>query len=175
MIKYLLSCLTLLFFISCATEEKKPAVKNYSDDTNRAFEMIERGGSYYLKKAPRSAPTPQIAVPETPKRVVTPLAPAPEKNEAEIFTIDENINYKEKTQPTRPIVTPAPRKVDERLVEINQNLAFYCMKHRKDPAYGGNEEKCLKFVEKVQKNCQAKHRIVNSKLLSCIRTGLKKQ
>lgn len=166
MTKYL-SCLCLLFFVSCASEKKKPEVKNYSADTNRAFEMIERGGSYYLKKAPPQAPPPQI---EAPKKVYRPVAPAApvmpeEKIEKEITA----------PAPEAPKATHINAKVDERLIEINQNLAFYCMKHRKDPAYGGDEEKCLKFVAKIQKKCQAQHRIVNSKLLNCIRTGLKKR
>jgi hypothetical protein len=171
--------LTLATLISCASTEKKPEPKVYSEDTNRAFEMIERG---YLKKAQPSPQAPQIEAPvrRAPKKVVQ--APPPERDD-EIFTIDEKINYSEEklepgasSKPTdRVIDTPAPKRVDERLIEINQNLAFYCMKHRKDPIYGGDEAKCLKFVTKVQKSCQNQHRIVNSKLLNCIRSGLKKQ
>ena len=65
MTKYL-SYFCLIFLCACASTEKKaPEVKTYSDDTNRTFEMIERGGSYYLKKAPeQSVPTPQIKRPE---------------------------------------------------------------------------------------------------------------
>jgi hypothetical protein len=145
----LLSCLLLL--ASCASETKKPEVKTYSADTNRAFEMIERGT--YLKQAPSDAPPPQI---EAPKKPVKKNQPA------------EEVVIEEKKSATHP-----NSKVEERLIEINQNLAFYCMKHRKDAVYGGDEEKCLKFVKKVQSSCQNKHRLVNSKLVHCIRTGLK--
>jgi hypothetical protein len=178
--KIFFKLLTLALIASCASNEQKPVEKTYSADTNRAFEMIERG---YLKKAPISAPAPQIESPvrKAPKKIIP--APEPTESSDEIFTIDEKINYNEEKLPAehskkpvdRVIDSPAPKKVDERLVEINQNLAFYCMKHRKDPAYGGDEAKCLKFVTKVQKSCQNQHRIVNSKLLNCIRSGLKKQ
>lgn len=182
------SCyLFLLVLVSCASNEKPSAPKTYSEDTNRAFEMIERGGSYYLRKAPTQAPPPQI---EAPKKRVQ-AAPTPiEKEKAEEpreeIVIDEKINYQAK--PLTPEVRSAPKaeeiqpvlrntqsssKADERLIEINQNLAFYCMKHRKDPAYGGDEEKCMKFVNKVMIACQKQHRIVNSKLLNCIQKRLK--
>lgn len=172
--KYLLS-LCLIFVVSCADNEVKNEPKKYSDDTNRAFEMIERGGSYYLKKAPvNKVPTPQIqspparAIPEK-RRTLTP---------SEEVVIDDKINYQEeKLAPAEP--TPAPHvkrsttKADERLIEINQNLAFYCMKHRKDSRYGGDEEKCMKFVNKSMSDCQKVHRIVNTKLLNCIQTKLR--
>lgn len=171
--------LFLLLVVSCASNEKKAPPKTYSEDTNRAFEMIERGGSYYLKKAPVSAPPPQIE--SQRKRVPQPVV-------REEVVIDEKINYQAKplTQEVRsapkaeelkPVLknTQSTSKADERLIEINQNLAFYCMKHRKDPTYGGDEAKCMKFVNAVMSNCQKQHRIVNSKLLNCIQTKLKKR
>lgn len=190
--------LFLLLVVSCAGNEKKTPPKTYSEDTNRAFEMIERGGSYYLKKAPVSAPPPQIEAPR--KRVQQPMPVTPPiqrpqaqqapplSDEREEIVVDEKINYQAKplTQEIRsnnkaeeltPVLrnTQSSSKADERLIEINQNLAFYCMKHRKDPVYGGDEAKCMKFVNKVMSNCQKQHRIVNSKLLNCIQTKLKKR
>lgn len=181
--------LFLLLVVSCAGNETKTSPKTYSEDTNRAFEMIERGGSYYLKKAPVSATPPQI---ESPRRRVVAPTPAPveqtQPKEREEVVIDEKINYQAKplTQEVRsnknseeltPVLrnTQSSSKADERLIEINQNLAFYCMKHRKDPVYGGDEAKCMKFVNKVMSDCQKQHRIVNSKLLNCIQTKLKKR
>lgn len=174
--------LVLLFVVSCASNEKQSAPKTYSEDTNRAFEMIERGGSYYLKKAPVSTPPPQIEAPK--RRMVQPTPFAPEPKEE--IVIDEKINYQAKpltnevrANPKAEELTPVLRntqstsKADERLIEINQNLAFYCMKHRNNPAYGGDEAKCMKYVNKVMSNCQKQHRIVNSKLLNCIQTKLK--
>lgn len=155
--------LILLLVVSCASDKKVAAPKNYSDDTNRAFEMIERGGSYYLKKAPDYNPPPQIETP-TRRRVERPAI-------REEIVIDEKINYQEepvsqkikqnpKTEILKPVLknTQSTSKADERLIEINQNLAFYCMKHRKNPAYGGDEAKCMKHVNVVMSNCQKQHR-----------------
>lgn len=155
----------LLFLGACATEEKQEEPKTYSPDTNRAFEMIERGGSYYLKQAPKTQAPPQVEAP-APKRVVKKVEPEIKED----IVIDDQINYQEKAAPTPKVAA----KVDERLIEINQHLAFYCMKHRSDATFGGDESACLRHVNKVQKDCQKKHRIVNSKLLSCIKTGLKR-
>lgn len=188
-----LCLLSLLFLVACGSNEKSALeTKTYSDDTNRTFEMIERGGSYYLKKAPQnSVPTPQITSPTkrqnpnakaTTTRIYSPPAMQETRQEArqeqprEEIVIDEKINFAEtqlENNPPKKTATATP--ADERLIEINQNLAFFCMKHRKDPAFGGDEEKCMKFVNKTMNNCQKKHKIVNSKLLNCIQTKLKKR
>ena len=153
--KYFLS-LCLILFSACSSNEEKTKTKKYSDDTNRAFEMIERGGSYYLKKAPvQSVPVPQISAPQAS-------------------------SIPEKRRKVQPLISPVESvkksspKTDERLIEINQNLAFYCMKHRKDPRYGGDEARCMTFVNKTMSDCQKLHTNVNSKLLNCIQTKLKK-
>lgn len=169
----------LISLTSCANNEIAAPKKNYSEDTNRTFEMIERGGSYYLKKAPADTPPPRITSP-TKKRVQKSV-------NTEEFEIEENINYQAKplTQESRattgqeiesPILknSHTNTRTDERLIEINQNLAFFCMKHRKNPVYGGDEARCMKYVNFVMEDCQKKHRIVNSKLLSCIQKKLKK-
>jgi hypothetical protein len=175
--------LFLLLIVSCAGNENKTTPKTYSEDTNRAFEMIERGGSYYLKKAPVSTPPPQL---EAPRR--RQLTTAPSTDSREEIVVDEKINNQTKplarenrsntkTEKLTPVLrnTQSTSKADERLIEINQNLAFYCMKHRKDRVYGGDEEKCMKYVNQVMSNCQKQHRIVNSKLLNCIQLKLKKR
>lgn len=178
--------LGLIFIVGCSSDEKKTEAKTYSEDTNRAFEMIERGGSYYLKKAPtHSVVPPQVkplqpalkrpAIPER-RRIVETLKPGAQETVQEEIVIDEKINYQNIAQETPPVPVTKARsnsKTDERLIEINQNLAFYCMKHRKDPSFGGSEAKCMKFVNKTMNNCQKIHRIVNSKLLSCIQKKLK--
>lgn len=178
--------LGLIFFTGCSSDEKKTEVKTFSDDTNRAFEMIERGGSYYLKKAPtHSVVPPQVkpvqpplkAVPER-RRIVETLKPGAQETVQEEILIDEKINYQENAPATPPLPVTKVRnnsKTDERLIEINQNLAFYCMKHRKNPSFGGSEAKCMKFVNKTMNDCQKIHRIVNSKLLNCIQKKLKRR
>lgn len=171
--------LLIIFISSCASNEEVVTPKSYSDDTNRTFEMIERGGSYYLKKAPTYNRPPKLSAPAT-KRTQSP-------EPREEIVIDEKINYQNKsldqevkpthkTEVLRPVLknTHSTSKADERLIEINQNLAFYCMKHRKSSAYGGDEAKCMKHVNTVMINCQKQHLIVNSKLLNCIQKKLKK-
>ena len=158
--------LMLLLIVSCANNEKATTTKTYSEDTNRAFEMIERGGSYYLKKAPTDKAPPQIELPAQAqrKKAVAKIKPAHEE-----IIIDEKI-----AQPTPALGnTQSTSKADERLIEINQNLAFYCMKNRKNPAYGGDEARCMKHVDRVMNTCKQQHRIVNSKLLTCIQKKLK--
>ena len=171
--------LIFIFIVSCASNQEVVPQKNYSEDTNRTFEMIERGGSYYLKKAPEYNPPPKITT-STKRRVQEPIA-------REEFEIEEKINYQAepltqeiRTEPPTEFLQPTSKKTqfnsktDERLIEINQNLAFYCMKHRKKLAYGGDENKCMKYVNTIMDNCQKKHLIVNSKLLNCIQKKLKK-
>lgn len=184
MTKYI-SYFCLIFLCACAGNEKKaPEVKTYSDDTNRTFEMIERGGSYYLKKAPeQSVPTPQIKRAERPTTTTRIYNSPKANNTREEIVIDEKINFAEthleaqKEVPRPPEKRPSPStansKADERLIEINQNLAFFCMKHRKNPTFKGDEAKCMSFVNKTMDACQKKHKIVNSKLLNCIQTKLK--
>ena len=169
--------LIFILIVSCASNQEVVPQKNYSEDTNRTFEMIERGGSYYLKKAPEYNPPPRIAPAKRP--VQEPII-------REEFEIEEKINYQAepltqeiRTAPSTEEVLTVPKntqsnpKTDERLIEINQNLAFYCMKHRKNRAYGGDESKCMRYVNTIMENCQKKHRIVNSKLLNCIQKKLK--
>lgn len=173
---------SVLMFSSCASNEEndkeKYDEKRFSDDTNRAFEMIERGGSYYLKMAPTSStPAPQIR-PSSSRhtRVVETLRPGQQQGVKEEVNIDENITAqkREKPKPHLPVKSKNA-KVDERLIEINQNLAFYCMKHRKDSAFKDDESKCMTFVNQSMEECQKIHHSINSKLLNCIQAKLKKR
>ena len=181
--------LILTLAVGCSTNEEAPVVKTYSDETNRAFLQIERGDSYYLKKPlAKTTPIPQIKrkLPRPQETIVRPATP-------EEIVIDEKINYQE-SKPEKSITTlipPTPpankaptkakksphqnERIDERLIEINQNLAFYCMKHRKDPRFGDSEEKCMSFVTKSLEDCQKIHKTPNKKLLGCIQTKLKRR
>ncbi|MFA6235832.1 MAG: hypothetical protein WC635_00785 [Bacteriovorax sp.] len=94
-----------------------------------------------------------------------PQAPIPQKEQT-IAPVPKVIN--------KPVETKLSIKNEERMQEINQNLAFYCMKHRKDPIFK-TEEKCLSFTRKVLNNCEKKHQSANSVFLSCIKAGLQKR
>ncbi|MBP9680892.1 MAG: hypothetical protein KBD76_05770 [Bacteriovorax sp.] len=65
-------------------------------------------------------------------------------------------------------------KGQERLLEINQNLAYYCMKHRKDPAFS-HEEQCLHFTQMVLAECKKQHQTLNVQMLTCIKSRLTKK
>lgn len=136
--------LSLIFIISCSTstEEDQTAKKQHSEETNRAFSMIENNGSYRRKVEPSK------------KQSLIPSPPLVKK------------------------VTIKKRKIqlpESVMIEINQNLAFYCMQHRKSKRFGGNEEKCMSYVNKTLEECQQKSESSHHKLLKCIKTGLKKR
>lgn len=185
--------LCFLLIIGCSSTEETTGPKTYSEETNRAFLQIERGDSYYMKKPSRSTP-PQIETArskrERPSQEVRPpeivIKPARrgEKSTSEEIVIDDKINYQEPQKSISTLVTPAaPKKqkttksapTDERLIEINQNLAFYCMKHRKDVRFQGSEERCMSFVNSALENCQRTHKVPNKKLLGCIQNKLKRR
>ena len=195
--KYLFYLCLLLVVASCGTNEEKTAPKTYSEETNRAFLQIERGDSYYMKRPTKTAPPPQIRQepPRQPvRRTQEEVRPAEivvrparrdetPKSPREEIVIDEKINYQEAPAeksitnliPKSPPKTKKQAVVDERLIEINQNLAFYCMKHRKDARFGDSEERCMSFVNQALSDCQKTHKTPNAKLLNCIQTKLKRR
>lgn len=130
--------LFLLFFImSCSTHNVTPEVlveKNYSQETNRAFSMIENNGSYRTKKT---------------------LSPV------------------DKTLPKPKLELNQRKNTSHALIEINQNLTFYCMKHRKDKRFGGSEKKCLDHVNLILEKCQKFYSHSNQRLLKCLKTKIK--
>jgi hypothetical protein len=159
--KYMIPIL-LIVLAGCSTTENDTTEKTYSEDTNRAFLEIERGGSYYAKKRERSIAPPQV-------RVVTQKKTLPKKSIRDI--------QKEPSESTEPEIQIAtltgPNQ--ERLAEINQNLAFYCMKHRKSKAFGGDEKKCMNFVNETLNNCQKSNKKADAKLLLCLNKKLKRR
>lgn len=158
-IKALNPFLCLIFFVSCSssTEEDQSVKKQHSEETNRAFSMIENNGSYRRKVEPSkklSSHSPTPTLPTPPPVVVTKTPPSLKKVK------------KEKRKNQLP---------DSVMIEINQNLAFYCMQHRKSKRFGGNEEKCMSYVNKTLEKCQQKSESSHHKLLKCLKTGLKKR
>lgn len=152
-----LVCTTAFLLGSCSTDEKniEEEKKVYSAETNRAFEMIERGyNAPPLKKAPVSIAPPQVQrkVVETPRR--------------------ETVYEKEKVD--TPSVKPveSKKRQSDKIIELNQNLAFYCMKHRKDPVFKNDEKKCMDHVERILDNCEKSSSGNDSKTLSCVKSRL---
>lgn len=158
--KSLFLLITLFVLASCSTaeserEEEELRQKNYSDETNRAFEMIERGYSRPpVKKASPYNP-PQVEQTVTEKYTPPPKTTAPRSPVA----------------PARSARALPEKKFSEKLVELNQNLAFYCMKHRKDPVFKNDEKKCMDHVNGILQQCQKQHS-THSKLLKCVKKKL---
>ena len=144
---------------SCSSQAPKgPTEKTYSSRTLKEFEAIEKSETY----SAQSENTTSKQNNRAPKR------PAHPKQKE---TAKENL-------PPNPIVIASDvsqlsAKNQERLQEINQNLAFFCMKHRKSRSFK-SEEQCLVFTKKIQTFCEKKHKLINKVMLNCIKAQLKK-
>lgn len=146
----LIIALPVLYGCLTTENDRSDTPKTYSEETNRAFEMIERG---YPKWEEQKKESPRLAAPQYVQ---------PSK---------ERINPINKSLPTDQSTTSAP-KVPARLVELNQNLAFYCMKHRKDAVFKNNEKKCMDYVGRTLNQCQSKYPQSHSRLLTCVKKKL---
>lgn len=146
----ILSAAVLLLATACSStpqDENESTPKVYSSSTQREFEAIEKNDLNVAPTYRSTSKTPKSSI-ETP----SPKIPSP------------------KIIPSQHLSA----KNEERLQEINQQLAFFCMKHRKDPAFS-NEEKCLQFTKKALEACEKKHQIINSVMLNCVKERLKKR
>ena len=146
----------LLFVVGCSTESTKSDSisqdKNKSTDTQKEFEAIENAP---VKRSANLKPGRQHQKMPQPRKDITIEIPKVEHAELNSDT-------------------PLNTKAQERLQEINQNLAFYCMKHRSDPVFS-TEEKCLTFTKVVLNDCEKKHKIINTVMVNCIKDLLKKR
>lgn len=61
---------------------------------------------------------------------------------------------------------------DDSIAELNQNLAFYCMKGSRKSHFK-NESECQNFVKSSLDLCEKNHRIVNRSLINCVKSKLK--
>lgn len=147
------------FLAGCSsTPETEPEEKTYSEETNRAFELIERGyNAPPLKKAPAPNPAPQIGEPPSSDAVTS------------------RTTKKSFERPSIPTAKAGRSgKKSEKLIELNQNLAFYCMKHRNNPVFKNDEKKCMDHVNRVLADCQKRTPDVHAMLLSCVKKRLGK-
>ena len=156
--------LILIFIESCSSApEIRPEQNTYSPSTQKAFETIEKTDlhptqtiSQKNRPAPRISSVSKSSLREKPKEVLKETSVAP------ILSND--------TTDIRKLSA----KNQERLQEINQNLIFFCMKHRKDPAFQ-NEERCMAFTKKILARCEKKHKLINTVMVNCIKDRLKKR
>jgi hypothetical protein len=172
--KYLASFLFIIL-TGCSSTDEVNDTKTYSEDTNRAFLEIERGKSYYSKKPKTHTPAPQIrALPKENPRAISK------------YKIIDQRSSKNSMKPKQVLQEAAPDEneieipqlsgsAQDRLVEINQNLAFYCMKHRKSRTFAGDEKKCMSYVSATLEKCQKSHKKIDSRLLGCLNKTLKRK
>lgn len=153
MIRFLFLVLVIASLaVSCSSTEEKSETKEkvYSEETNRAFEMIERGyNPQPIKKAPVSINPPQVS---------RPIVEAQNRETKKVVTKVKPVESKGKTS--------------DKIIELNQNLAFYCMKHSKDPIFKNDEKRCMDHVERILESCQKRSSNNDSKTLSCVKNRL---
>lgn len=132
----------LLFLTACSHEETVPVEKKYSASTEREFAEIEKGD---LKKS---------------------IPPAHDlQRPAEGPPVQERPS---KSVPPSQVSGPS----SEKLQEINQQLAYFCMKHRKSFR---TEEQCQDFTARIVSECRSGNKSVNQAVVSCIKDRLKKR
>jgi hypothetical protein len=150
----LTSSLILLLLVSCASESHIEEKKVYSESTQREFEAIEVKDTSIKRRLEVASP-PIVATPEL--QPTYPKISAP---------IRENVEFVPQGK--------LSAKNQERLQEINQNLAYFCMKHRNDSSFS-SEEQCSQFTKAVLFECEKQHQIINTVMVNCIKTRLKKK
>jgi hypothetical protein len=157
----IISLVTIVIFVAgCSSQmPDRPVEKTYSSSTLKEFEAIERNEtvSTQSENATPKQNTLALKIPSHTK----PKEPIKEK-----LTKNPTVIIND--------VSQLSAKNQERLQEINQNLAFFCMKHRNSKTFK-DEEHCLAFTKKVQAFCEKKHRLINTVMLNCIKAKLKKR
>lgn len=151
-----------ILIAGCSSEPTAaPTQKTYSAKTQKEFEVIEKNDLPH-RNASNGKPTPRP--PFTPKEVPHERAKGPLKEALAPVVLSSESND----------IRQLNAKNQERLQEINQNLAFFCMKHRKDGVFK-DEENCLAYTKKVLSACERKHKLINTVMVNCIKDRLKKR
>jgi len=145
----------LIALLSCSSEETRPVQeKTYSASTEKAFADIEKGDvKQSIPPAHDIREKKSVQIPQQQKKGETS---APRPQEQTTLTTDDSLTG----------------RAQERLQEINQNLAFYCMKHRNSFS---SEGKCLQFTKHILRSCEKKHKLINTVMVNCIKDQLKKR
>lgn len=151
---------SILLLSACSTSsdnKAEPLDKIYSSETESDFREIEQsdlpGNTIYRSN--------QNNTPQKSKKIAARKLIMTNANE-KIATPQLSSNKK------------LGKNAQERLQEINQNLAFFCMKHRKDSRFQ-SEEKCQRFTKSVLEKCEKKHQIINTVMVKCVKEKLKKR
>lgn len=152
-----LTALSLFLLGSCASTEKKPAPvkKTYSAETERTFEEIERE-----------------QVLETYRRMRL-------ENWQERQADREREQKRGGYRKIKPKSAPTPRRVNKRSgnpeeiqVEIEQNMALFCMKVNGNGRFE-NDSDCQAFTQNVLFECSSKHDEDDKGRVGCVKGSLK--
>ena len=159
LLSVIINALILAFVTSCSdtslttkNANDSEELKHYSSATNQEFQTIEKSDPI----APNY---------HNPKKQV---------KASPVQSVQDKISKQPIGEIQLVTDTTLSTKNQERLQEINQNLAFYCMKHRKTKAFK-NEDQCLLFTKKILNTCEKKHKIINTVMVNCIKDRLKKR
>ncbi|MBT7610302.1 MAG: hypothetical protein HN576_11135 [Bacteriovoracaceae bacterium] len=91
-------------------------------------------------------------------------------------TIKYNSKIRRTPKPVtlKKIIPSYPKRdPEEIMLEINQNLTYFCMKNRKSKRFK-NQAECKLFTQEKLLECQDKHiEIDNARLIRCIKTRLR--
>lgn len=188
-IKHQISLIFLcLFLSSCASyqiEKEPPKKVQYSQETQKSFEEIEkkvllerykrmriedgilqkqRGRAYSptLRGVPPQVEDAPLARPSSPKARPQPKREKPVPKSAPSPKTLET----EKASPKRIEVDP-----EEQRLEIEQNLTYFCMKMRNDPRFS-TELSCEQYTESVKSKCLNKFSEGELALTRCVKSQL---
>lgn len=144
----------------CSTEAQKQSTSTYSAETEREFQAIER-------RDVRINPLYRLNTQESQSpKATTKTAPHEKKEGVNKPPVTTTLSARDTSRMSI--------KNQERLQEINQNLAFFCMKNRKNGPFK-NEQHCRTFTQKALESCEKKHRLINSVMVDCIKNQLKRR
>jgi hypothetical protein len=159
-----LTILGLLLVISCSsTKTVESTAPQYSEETNRTFQEIERQQilEYYRQLREREARGEHR----------TPPPPTPQAIQ----------RYQTQRPPRRPAPAPArpahvrssaiPTNPEDQAREIEQNLTFYCMRHRNATRFR-EEGSCESFTTEVENKCRQQFAEDDRRLFNCVRQQL---
>ncbi|WP_372651425.1 hypothetical protein [Halobacteriovorax sp.] len=150
-----------LALTACTSVKMKDTPKQYSKETVRSFEEIERENAlerYRQLRLQNWERTKKGKVSNTrPRRYYSPSKP------------------RKKTAPKK-IVAPKkiiiPTNPEEQKIEVDQNIKFFCMEKRKDPRFKSSMS-CESYTANILSACEDSYQWNDKKLTNCVKSKLK--
>ncbi|WP_127715811.1 DUF3139 domain-containing protein [Halobacteriovorax sp. HLS] len=139
----------LLIGVSCSHNVEKKQ-RHYSDQTNKSFEEIERDNAINRYK--------QLRWENWNKQ-----------KKSKIKTIKPKKYSHQKRTKKKAIIKVDPK---EQMIEVDQNLKFYCMENRKDNRFKDSGS-CSTHTNKILQQCEIKFSWEDRNLLKCVKSKLR--